>query len=500
MALIVPNATATGSGKKYLNINQAEPDSVDLESLGNSANYIRSGGAITVAASNAVTVATGVAVVGGVPYTFPARTVTDDPDATSPRFDLVVARLTSGSVSVVFITGTLDATNPTLPRSTTVVESGGSTANTYNPTTDALIASIYLPASTTLDTSANLGNITDKRIIDARPVTYTAASAPTATSKDVVGDMVIYGDDAYIRMTSTWIKMGESTDVEQAKIPIGGMFAFAGTAATSASPNSAYYLECNGQGLSTTTYADLFSAIGYSFPNPADGTYPTSGNFFLPNLVGDMGVVGALGTSITSSRTTGNSTATLDASKLPQHNHTGTATIGTVSGTLGGLNHSHTVDAHNHGISAHTHTIADHAHGVPDHVHGAYGDFSLPGAGYRFVRRLSSYVTYAIPLVANSGGSGMAVDDNGAQPFTGPPATYVTTSGSGTLTTGNNSVGTSTQNNSGGLTANTNGPSSPTVSTAIGNPALVIANQGSVNPTISVLSNSLRVRWFIRYA
>lgn len=498
MALIVPNATATGSGKKYLNINQAEPDSVDLESLGNSANYIRSGGAITVAASNSITVATGVAVIGGVPYTFPASTVTDAPDATSPRFDLVVARLTSGSVSVVFIMGTLDATNPTLPRSTTVVESGGSTANTYNPTTDALIASIYLPASTTLDTSANLGNITDKRIIDARPVTYTAASAPTATSKDVIGDMVIFGDDAYIRMTSVWIKMGESTDVEQAKIPIGGMFVFAGSAATSASPNSAYYLECNGQGLSTTTYASLFSAIGYSFPNPGTGTYPTSGNFYLPNLVGDMGVVGAIGTSITTSRTTGNSTATLDITKLPQHNHTGTATIGTVAGTLGGLTHSHTVDAHSHGITAHTHTIADHAHGVPDHVHGAYQDFQLPGAGFRFIRRLGSYSSgYAIPT---GSGSGIAVDDNGGQPFTGPPATYVYTSGSGTLTTGNNSVGTSTQSNSGGLTANTNGPSSPTVSTDIGNPALVIANQGSVNPTISVLSASIRVRWFIRYA
>jgi hypothetical protein len=90
MALIVPNATATGSGKKYLNINQAEPDSVDLESLGNSANYIRSGGVITVAASNAVTIATGVAVIGGTPYTFPASTVTDNPDSTSPRFDLCI--------------------------------------------------------------------------------------------------------------------------------------------------------------------------------------------------------------------------------------------------------------------------------------------------------------------------------------------------------------------------------------------------------------------------
>ena len=498
MALIVPNATATGSGKKYLNINQAEPDSVDLESLGNSANYIRSGGAITVAASNSVTVATGVAVIGGVPYTFPASTVTDAPDATSPRFDLVVARLTAGSVSVVFITGTVDATNPTLPRSTTVVESGGSTANTYNPTTDALIASIYLPASTTLDTSANLGNIADKRIIDASPVTYTAASAPTATSKDVVGDMVIYGDDAYIRMTSVWIKMGESTDVEQAKIPIGGMFAFAGSAATSASPNSAYYLECNGQGLSTTTYASLFSAIGYSFPNPGKGAYPTSGNFYLPNLVGDMGVVGALGTSITSSRTTGNSTVTLDASKLPQHNHTGTATIGTVAGTLGGINHSHTVDAHNHGINGHYHNTASHDHGVPDHVHGAYQDFQLPGAGFRFIRRLGSYSSgFAIPT---GSGSGIAVDDNGGQAFTGPPAVYVNTSGSGTLSTGSNIGASSTQNNSGGLTANTNGPSSPTVSTAIGNPALSINNQGFVNPTISVLSNSLRVRWFIRYA
>ena len=504
MALIVPNATATGSGKKYLNINQAEPDSVDLESLGNSANYIRSGGAITVATLNSVTVATGVAVIAGVPYTFPARTVTDNPNGTTPRFDLVVARLTSGSVSVVFITGTLDATNPTLPRSTTVVESGGSTANTYNPTTDALIASIYLPASSTLDTSANLGNIVDKRIINARPVTYTAASIPTVTSKDVVGDMVIFGEDAYIRMTSSWIKMGESTDVEQAKIPIGGMFAFAGSAATSASPNSAYYLECNGQGLSTTTYASLFSAIGYSFPNPGTGTYPTSGNFYLPNLVGDMGVVGAIGTSITSSRTTGSSTstATLDITKLPQHNHTGTATIGTVSGTLGGLDHTHTVDAHNHGISAHNHTTASHTHPIADHKHGPYGDKAAPYEDYRFVRRRDDYTSpYAVPLVANSGGGGMGVDDSQAQPFTDSPTPALYTTGdSGTLTTNNNLVGTSTQNNSLGLTANTNGPSSPTVSTAIGNPALTIANTGSVNPTISVLSNSLRVRWFIRYA
>lgn len=499
MALIVPNATATGSGKKYLNINQAEPDSVDLESLGNSANYIRSGGVITVAASNAVTIATGVAVIGGTPYTFPASTVTDNPDSTSPRFDLVVARLTSGSVSVVFITGTADGTNPTLPRSTTVVESGGSTANTYNPTTDALIASIYLLPSTSLDTSANLGNIVDKRIINARPVTYTAASAPTATSKDVIGDMVIFGDDAYIRMTSAWIKMGESTDVEQAKLPIGGMFAFAGTATTAASPNSAYYLECNGQTLSTTTYADLFSAIGYSFPHPTTGVYlTTGGSFYLPNLTSDMGVVGALGGTITTSRTTGSSTATLDISKLPQHNHTGTVDVGSASGTPTGLGHSHSVDAHNHGITGHYHDTASHAHSVPDHVHGAYGDFSLPGAGYRFIRRLGSYSSgFAIPA---GSGSGIAVDDNGAQPFTGPPATAVGTAGSGTLSTGSNIGASSTQNNSGGLLANTNAPLSPTVTVTFGTKPLTIANQGSVNPTISVLSNSLRVRWFIRYA
>jgi microcystin-dependent protein len=500
MALIVPNATATGSGKKYLNINQAEPDSVDLESLGNSANYIRSGGVITVAVENAVTIATGVAVIGGTPYTFPERTVVDNPDSTSPRFDLVVARLTSGSVSVAFITGTADGTNPTLPRSTTVVESGGSTANTYNPTTDALIASIYLLPSTSLDTSANLGNIADKRIIDARPITYTASSIPTATSKDVVGDMVIYGDDAYIRMTSAWIKMGESTDVEQAKIPIGGMFAFAGTAATAASPNSAYYLECNGQTLSTTTYADLFSAIGYSFPHPTTGVYLTSGgSFYLPNLTGDMGVVGALGNTITTSRTTGSSTVTLDISKLPQHNHTGTVDVGSASGTPTGLGHSHPVDAHNHGITAHTHNISSHSHTIDNHVHGAFQDFQLPGAGFRFIRRLSSYSSgFAIPT---GSGSGIAVDDNGAQPFTGPPAVAMATAGSGTLSTGSNLSGANvTQNNSGGLTANTNAPSSPTVTVAFGTKPLTIANNGTSNPTISVLSNSLRVRWFIRYA
>jgi uridine kinase len=104
MALIVPNATATGSSNKYSNINQAEPDSVDFEALGNTLNYIRSGGGVTVADGNTVNVAAGVAIINGVPYSFAADNFLST-QATQTRFDLVVVRLAGSTAALTVVAG-----------------------------------------------------------------------------------------------------------------------------------------------------------------------------------------------------------------------------------------------------------------------------------------------------------------------------------------------------------------------------------------------------------
>lgn len=75
MALIVPNATATGSSNKYSSINQAEPDSVDFEALGNTLNYVRSGFVVTVGGSNAVSLTAGVTIINGTPYSAASATL-----------------------------------------------------------------------------------------------------------------------------------------------------------------------------------------------------------------------------------------------------------------------------------------------------------------------------------------------------------------------------------------------------------------------------------------
>jgi microcystin-dependent protein len=441
MAFIVPNATATGASKKFISINQAEPDSVDLESLGNTRNFIRSGGAVTVSGTNSVSTAAGVAVIQGVPYSFNASTVTETLPASNSRFDLLVVRLTGTTAAVTVITGTADPVNPTLPPSSSALETGSTVTDYYNPTTDAVLASIYLVASTNLDTSSNYANIVDKRILSAEPLTYTSASAPTHSAKDVVGDTVVYNGATYIKTAaSTWAQIATTADTEVARMPIGGIFAFAGTHNTSASPNSSYYMECDGRSLSTTTYSALHDVIGYSFGG-------SGGAFNIPNLTGDTGVVGASPAEMTSTKVASTSnTATLAVANMPAHNH-GNVTIdfGTKAGTG-------TFDNHNHYI-----------------LNGA----ALPTLS--FVRRKGGgypgSFTYIIPADSNGDGvidglsgvpGGMVIDE------------VVTT----------DSVVTSR---------------GVTVSTVVGSASGAVPSQGT-GTSFSIVSKSLRVRWYIRYA
>lgn len=471
MALIVPNATATGSSNKYSSINQAEPDSVDFEALGNTLNYIRSGGAVTVGGSNAVTAASGVAVIQGVPYTFSTGSVTATPGG-STRFDLLIARLSGSTVSVTLLTGTADATNPTLPQSKSTLASGSGSSGNYDPATDALLATVYTVPSTAV-TSAS---IVDKRIISTAPVTYAVSAVPTTNAKDVIGDTAIYNGDSYIKNTSsTWAKLTVSTELADAKMPIGAMFAFPSTATV---PNAAFYLECTGQSLSTTTYASLFAVLGY--------TYGGSGSSFnLPNVTGDTGLVGATSNIIISggpSASTSN-TSTVD---LPQHNHGYTTSIGSKTGK--------TTVGNKEGYPTAATTITGGSLNGSNHAHYVNVDSSVN----RFVIHQTQPASWStpmriqIPLVATDGsaGYGLVVKSDSTDRWTGN-ATPPDSSGNWAPTV-SVIIPKSLE-----ITTNIG---DVTISTDIGNPTGTTNNAGTDGASMNILSKSIRVRWFIRFA
>jgi microcystin-dependent protein len=127
------------------------------------------------------------------------------------------------------------------------------------------------------------------------------------------------------------------------------------------------WLSCQGYSLSTTTYANLFAAIGY--------TYGGSGaNFTIPDFRGCFlrGFDGGRGLDFQGSRAAG----TYQASYLTDHNH-----------TVIDPQHSHTIfdPQHTHGAvtGGHSHTVND-----PTHVHGGVavtgsGTFVLGSAGFQ---------------------------------------------------------------------------------------------------------------------
>jgi microcystin-dependent protein len=110
--------------------------------------------------------------------------------------------------------------------------------------------------------------------------------------------------------------------------PAGVISQFAGSAAPSG------YLLCEGQSVSTTTFADLFAVIGY--------TYGGSGaNFTVPNLKGRIPVgLDATQTEFDALGEAGGAKAVaLSASELPAHSHPNTLSSNTVASS--GHTHSH---------------------------------------------------------------------------------------------------------------------------------------------------------------
>ena len=111
----VPNAS--DYGVTFQSIDQAEPDSLDFQILGDGNYGIHNGGDITVfsAATGSATLTASEVMVAGIYYPVSSVTLTFDAADTDPRFDIIVASVTSGTATYLTVKGTASATNPVFP-------------------------------------------------------------------------------------------------------------------------------------------------------------------------------------------------------------------------------------------------------------------------------------------------------------------------------------------------------------------------------------------------
>jgi microcystin-dependent protein len=147
--------------------------------------------------------------------------------------------------------------------------------------------------------------------------------------------------------------------------PPGSIMAFAGSSVPSG------WLLCNGQAVSTTTYAGLFSAIGTAYNLSGGQSAPTAGTFRVPILTGrvPVGIDASQSVLDTLGETGGSVSSTADHTHPMPHTH--------------GINHDHASfdtaagGTHNHSVSFSlgADTVGDHDHGVngsslENHNHG----------------------------------------------------------------------------------------------------------------------------------
>lgn len=259
MALIIPNATDTTSGNRYQALDQAEPDALDFEIVGNTGSSgVVSGGVVTSNGSAAnVAVAASVVAVKGVAYTVAANATFALPSApVDNRFDLIIARLSGGTATLVAIPGVNSATNPTLPKSRSVAVSFDPAAH-VDLNTDVVLAAVYRTGSGVVTAS----RITDKRTMLSTSLRDQGTGAPAPGRTDTgIGSMYYQKDSTN---SGVWIQKTDGTWIELAQnlgssLPIGAMVMWPTTAAL---PSGC--IEANGQLLSTTSYAALFALYQY---------------------------------------------------------------------------------------------------------------------------------------------------------------------------------------------------------------------------------------------
>ena len=454
MPFIVPNATDIGS--LFNSLDQAEPDSLDFQILGDRSTGVLTGCAVSAqtVSDTTVSVAEGVVALKGTVYNISylsAHSLPSAPSSSNLRFDLIVARLVSGSMVITSVTGPESGTNPTYPptpsRLATTI--GVNTSTYINPDTDVVLAAVYRNGAS---------NVTSNHLVDKR------VNVPSTTS--LRGDLVpsnsigsngdLYykntvGPSAsgiYVKRDGAWVELLLQSNTGSVT-PIGSIIMWP----SSTAPDSTFWKECNGQPLSKSAYQTLWGLLGSTY-----GT-ETSTDFYIPDLR-DRFIRGS--TSVGS--TGGASSVTLGISNIPEH--------------------SHSLSNHTHGIGAHTHGVNISGSGTSGSAgsHNHQGDGSANGV----VTRLASPAAPGY-LAGYSATADGLIDGLGAGAGYGMQVSFSANTSS--ALDHQHSIGLTISGNTGGPTASpTDGPSTTNTGTA-----------GSATPTaVSTIPPFASMRWFIR--
>lgn len=260
-----------------------------------------------------VNMASGRAIIQGYWYdndgTLVKTISTADP--TNPRIDRIVLRLTTGSprnvVSAV-LTGT--------PAPSPVVPSLTQTSSTW----EISLAQIAVAAGAV---QINPADITDERLnrttcgmsaARGMRLLYTKMVAAWSAGSQIINNLLCSAPAATDAVTKGYV------NTNLASIFFAEIVAYAGNTCPGG------WLECNGQSLSTTTYAKLFANIGYTFGG-------SGGSFNVPNLNGAtdatkrfiMGYDSGDSDYNAIGKTGGEATHALVTAEIPSHTHTATS-------------------------------------------------------------------------------------------------------------------------------------------------------------------------------
>lgn len=165
------------------NQNQAEPDSLDFQVLGNQVNGVVSGMAVTPGSLQTVNVASGEVLIGGAYYPYTGTSVSLTSYASSNFFDIIVARINGSTITCYALAGPT-GTNPRFP-------------TTVNLDTDVVLASVWRTGSSAPSSSA----ITDKRVFVRSNAVRTASDTISANR----------GSTADIHVNTAWTPSTTST-------------------------------------------------------------------------------------------------------------------------------------------------------------------------------------------------------------------------------------------------------------------------------------------------
>jgi len=372
MPYIVPNATDIGS--IYNDLNQAEPDALDFQILGDRSTGVLTGSQVSAlpVASTSVSVTEGYVALKGVVYplykggslvTINSILALPSIVSNNKRFDLVVARLTNSNMELTVLTGQESETNPTYPASPSRLAVIPPVATQYfNPETDVILAAVF---------RNGINLITNAHVVDKRVnVLSTTMIRGTRIPANVFGN----DGDFYYQVptagstSNIWVKReGQWGQLQfnDSLTPIGTIIAWPAIT----DPNPVNWRECNGQALSKESYPELYALLGtlYGEDTPTTFTIPDLRSKFIRG-------------SSTPATSGGSDTTTLSVGNLPSHSHS----IG---------DHTHGIGSHTHDINIENTTVTTSTAGVHSHYGDSYGRGNVVTAD-----SVSSGTKYVAPL------------------------------------------------------------------------------------------------------